>query len=154
MKEGRKRVLALFCLVGLGIPTTLLAFMLIARYGPWSLDRAEVTQGTLNLAAACVAAAGLAAWAFFDLYLFGRLWKIFPHIGDREKAWSYADGVFVLQGVGSSMASVLGVFFFLFSGDFARGAALAALSYLFALFEVARFPARMERVEETIERMG
>lgn len=144
----------MFCLVGMGIPTALLAFMLVAHYGPWSLDRAEVTAGTLNLAAACVAAGGAIAWAFFDFYLYGRLWKLFPYLGDREKGWSYADGVFVLQGVGSSMSSVLGMFFFLFSGDLVRGMALVAMSYLLALVEVFRFPARMDRVEETIERMG
>jgi hypothetical protein len=52
------------------------------------------------------------------------------------------------------MASGLGVFFYLFTGDYARGALLVGLSFSLALVESAMFPNRIADVELAIERMG
>jgi len=151
-KEGRA-VFRRFCLISLGIPSVLLAFTAAMFLSPWAIERAEVTPGVLTAAAACLAAAGIVIWAFFSFFLYRRLWKVFPHIGDREKGWSYAEGVFGLLGVGTSMTSVLANFYYLFSGDFNRSAVLFALSYLLALVEAFRFPARIADVEDTIAGM-
>jgi hypothetical protein len=151
-KEG-KAVFRRFCLIGLGIPTVLLAFTTALYLSPWAIGRAEVAPGTLTMIAACLAAAGLAIWAFFSLYLYRRLWKVFPHIGDREKGWSYAEGVFGLLGVGTSMTSVLANFYYLFTGDFNRSAVIFGLSYLLAILEAFRFPLRIADIEDTFEEM-
>jgi hypothetical protein len=151
-KEG-KAVFRRFCLISLGIPTVLLAFTAALYLSPWAIGRAEVTSGTLTAAAACLGAAGIIIWAFFSLYLYHRLWKVFPHIGDREKGWSYTEGVFGLLGVGTSMTSVLANFYYLFTGDFNRSAVLFALSYLLAVVEAFRFPIRIADVEDTLEEM-
>ncbi|MEW6555409.1 MAG: hypothetical protein AB1384_14120 [Actinomycetota bacterium] len=151
-KEG-KAVFKRLCLIALGIPSVLLAFVVVLYLSPWAMEQAEVTQGVLTIAAACLGAAGLAIWAFFSFYLYRRLWKVFPHVGDREKAWSYAEGVFGLLGVGTSTTSVLANFYYLFSGDIKRSAALFALSYLLAVVEAFRFPMRMADIEDTIMEM-
>jgi len=151
-KEG-KAVLRRFCLISLGIPSALLIFSAVLFLSPAAIEQADVTAGVLTIAAACLAAAGIAIWAFFSLYLYRRLWKVFPHIGDSEKGWSYAEGVFGLLGVGTSMTSVLANFYYLFSGDFNRAAVLFGLSYLMAIVELFRFPVRLADVEETITEM-
>jgi hypothetical protein len=151
-KEG-KAVFKRFCLIALGIPSVLLAFVVALYLSPWAIERAEVTQGLLSIAAVCLGAAGLAIWAFFSFYLYRRLWRVFPHMGDRDKAWSYAEGVFGLLGVGTSMTAVLANFYYLFSGDIGRSAALFALSYLLAAIEAFRFPARVADIEDTVMEM-
>lgn len=151
-KEG-KAVFKRFCLIALGIPSVLLAFTVALFLSPWAIEGAEVSEGVLTVAAACMAAAGIAIWAFFSFYLYRRLWKVFPHIGDSEKGWSYAEGVFGLVGVGTSMTSVLAMFYYLFSGDFNRSAMLFALSYLLAVVEAFRFPTRIADIEDTITEM-
>lgn len=151
-KEG-KAVFMRFCLIALGIPSVLLAFTVALFLSPWAIEPAEVTEGVLTIAALCLAAAGVAIWAFFSFYLYRRLWKVFPHIGDSEKGWSYAEGVFGLLGVGTSMTSLLANFYYLFSGDFTRSAVLFALSYLLAFVEAFRFPMRIADVEDTIAEM-
>lgn len=148
-QEGRK-VFLRFCLIGFGIPLVLLAFVLALYYLPWSIERARVSETTLNVAAACVAVLGMAFWAFFGQFLYRRLWRVFAHIADSERAWSYAEGVFGLMGVGVSMPSVLGVLFLLFTGDFSRSLALVGLSFLLAAGESFRFPGRIAEVERTI----
>jgi hypothetical protein len=151
-KEG-KEVFKRFCLIGVGIPLVLLIFISAIYLSPWAVKKAEATKGTLNLAAFGLAAAGLAIWAFFSFLLYRRLWKIFPHIAEKEKGWSYAEGTFGLLGVGVSMASVLGVFYYLFSGDYARGAMIIALSFVLALVEATMFPNRIADVEQLIAGM-
>lgn len=153
MSKEAKAVFWRFCLIGLGIPTALLAFTAALVVSPWAIERAEVAAGTLTAAAACLAAAGLAIWAFFSFVLYKRLWKIFPHVGDSEKGWSYAEGAFGLMGVGTSMTAVLACFYYLFSGDFSRGALLFALSYIMAAVEAFRFPTRIADVEDIIAEM-
>ncbi len=148
LSEEGKKVFGRFCLIALGIPTALLAFCAVLHLTPWAVERTEVGAGTLNLVAGGLAAGGVAAWAFFALYLYGRLWRLFPYIGEREKGWSYAEGVFGLTGVGTSMASVLGMFYYLFSGDLGRAALLFGLSYALAAVEAARFPARIADIED------
>ena len=147
--EG-KRVFVRLCVIALGIPTALLAFCAALRFSPWAVERTGATAAMLNLAAGCLAVGGLLAWAFFSLYLYRRLWKLFPYIGDREKGWSYAEGVFGLTGVGTSMSSVLGLFYYLFSGDFGRAALLFAISYALAALEAGRFPSRIDDVEDAL----
>jgi len=154
MNEGGKGVFKRFCLIGFGIPAVLLVFTLGLYLSPWAVERAEATAGTLNIAAACLAVAGIAIWAFFSFYIYRRLWKVFPHIGDKEKGWSYAQGVFGLLGVGTSMTAVLATFYYLFSGDFNRSAILFGLSCLLACMECFRFPTRIADVEDTITEMG
>lgn len=139
------------CLIAWGIPVVLLAFMAFMEFSPWKAEGAHVNRLTLNLAAAGLAAAGLAAWAFFTLYLYRRLWKVFPYVGRGEKAWTYAEGVFGLQGVGASMSSVLGIFLYLFGGGFWRAVILASLSLLLAAVETARFPLRAAEVEDLLK---
>ncbi len=151
-REG-KSVFKRFCLIGLGIPSVLLAFAAALFLSPWAMERTGATPGALTATAACLAAAGVAVWAFFSFYLYRRLWNVFPHIGEKEKGWSYAEGVFGLLGVGTSMASVLALFYYLFSGDFNRGAVLFALSYLLAMVEAFRFPTRIADIEDTLAEM-
>lgn len=150
--EG-KGVFKRLCLISLGIPAVLLAFTLSLYLSPWAIERAETSTSLLNTAAACLAVAGIVIWAFFSFYLYRRLWKVFPHLGDKEKGWSYAQGVFGLLGVGTSMTSVLATFYYLFSGDFNRSAILFALSCLLACVEFFRFPTRIADVEEIIAEM-
>lgn len=151
-REGRD-VYKRFCLISMGIPAALLMLVLAFRFCPWAIQRSQVSSLTLNIAAVCLAAAGLGIWAFFNRVLYRRLWKIFPYIAQREKAWSYTEGVFGLLGVGSSMVSVLGVFFYLFTGDLSRSVVLIALAFILALYESARFPARLSEVERIISEM-
>lgn len=151
-REG-KAIFGRFCLISLGIPTVLLVFTSALFLSAWAVEKAEVSAGTLTVAAACLAAAGLAVWAFFSLFLYRRLWRVFPHVGDSERGWSYAEGVFGLLGVGTSMVSVLACLYYLFSGDFSRGAVLFGLSYFLAVFEAFRFPVRITGVEDIIAEM-
>jgi len=148
-QEGRN-ILKKFCLIAYGIPAVLLVFLLILYFSPWDIDQAQVSTRTLNVATACLAVAGVAMWAFFSHLMYRRLWKVFPYIADRDKAWSYAEGVFGLLGVGASMMSVLGVFYYLFSGDILRSIILITLSFVLAAIETARFPARFDEVEKII----
>jgi hypothetical protein len=148
-KEGN-RVFKRFCLIALGIPSVLLVFTVIVYFSPWAADRAEISVAALNIWTACMAAAGLAAWAFFSFLLYRRLWKVFPYLGDPEKGWSYAEGVYGLLGVGTSMAAVLAMFFYLFSGDFNRSVILFAVSYFLAGVEAVRFPGRIADIEDII----
>ena len=151
-QEGRN-ILKKYCLIALGIPSVLLVFTLILYFSPVDIDRAQVSTTTLNVIAACFAAAGVAMWAFFSHLMYRRLWKVFPYIAERDKAWSYAEGVFGLLGVGASMNSVLGVLYYLFTGDIARCIVLIVLSFVLALVETARFPARFDEVERVIAEM-
>jgi hypothetical protein len=115
-KEG-KTVFKKFCLVGLGFPAVLFAFITAAYLSPWALDRAQVTSNVLNLVALAMAAAALAIWAFFSFLLYRRLWKLFPHVSQKDKGWTYAEATFILLGVGVMIASVLGVFLYVLTGD-------------------------------------
>lgn len=153
MEIGKRRVLTRMCLIAWGIPLVLLAFVAVMELSPWKMESARASRLTLNLVAAALAAAGLAAWAFFSLYLYRRLWNVFPHVGRSEKAWTYAEGVFGLLGVGAGMSSVLSVFLYLFGGGFWRSVLLACLSLVLAGVETARFPVRAAEVEDLLEDM-
>ena len=150
MAEEKKKVLLRLCVIGWGIPAVLLAFIVFLSLSPWSVRRTGMGSASLNAITAALAAVGLAAWAFFNLYLYRRLWKLFPYIGDSEKGWTYAEGVFGLQGVGTSMSSVLGMFLYLFTGDMRRGVLVAAVSLALIVLEMARFPGRIAEVEDVI----
>jgi hypothetical protein len=154
VSNGSKGVFKRFCLISMGIPSVLLAFCAALYFSPWAIEHTAMSKTSLTWAAVGIAAGGLAIWAFFSFYMYRRLWKVFPHIGDKEKGWSYAEGVFGLLGVGTSMTSVLATFFYLFSGDFKRSVVLFALSYLLAAVEAARYPARIADVEDTLMGMG
>lgn len=154
MKVERKKVLLRMCLIAWGIPAVLLVFMIALRLSPWAVQSAHVSQASLNLVLVCLAVVGLANWVFFGTYLYRRLWKVFPYLGEREKGWTYAEGVFGLQGVGASMSSVLGMFMYLFGGGFWRAVLLVAVSMGLAILETARFPLRVAEVEDLIEGMG
>ncbi len=147
--EGRK-VFKRFCLIGFGIPTALLIFIAVLYISPWALATRNASKAGLNIAAGCLAAAGLLIWAFFSFVLYRRLWKAFPYIAEKEKGWSFAEGSFGLVGVGASMPSVLGVFYYLLTGGFSRGALIIALSFVLGLIEAARFPTRIDEVEQII----
>ncbi|MGQ9474726.1 MAG: hypothetical protein ACUVT4_03845 [Actinomycetota bacterium] len=151
METGKKRVFTRMCLIAWGIPAVLLAFTTAMELSPWKAEPAQVDRLALDLSAAGLAAAGLGAWAFFSLYLYRRLWKLFPHVGRGEKAWTYAEGVFGLQGVGTGMSSVLSVFLYLFGGGYWRAAILASLSLVLAAVETGRFPLRAAEVEDLLE---
>lgn len=150
--EGRK-VFKRFGLIGFGIPTVLLIFISALYLSPWALARAKASVAVLNITAGALAAAGLLIWAFFSFLLYRRLWKAFSYISEKEKGWTFAEGAFGLVGVGTSMCSVLGVFYYLFTGDYSRGAVLAAISFALALTESARFPVRIDDVEQIISEM-
>ncbi|OFW56929.1 MAG: hypothetical protein A2Y75_07155 [Candidatus Solincola sediminis] len=145
--EGR-RVFKRFLLIGFGIPAVLLIFISVLYLSPWALARSSASNAMLNLAAVCLAFAGLLIWAFFSFLLYRRLWKAFPYIAEKEQGWSFAEGSFGLIGVGVSMASVLGIFYYLFTGDFKRGALITALSFILGFIEAARFPARIDEIEQ------
>jgi len=154
MSQERRSIFKKFCLIAFGIPAALLAFTLILYLTPLDVDQAQVTTAALNVAAACLAAAGAAMWGFFSYLMYRRLWKIFPYIAEKDRAWSYAEGVFGLLGVGSSLMSVLGVFYYLFTGDITRSIILIVLSLVLALVETARFPSRLNQVERLIAGTG
>jgi hypothetical protein len=151
-KEGRK-VFKRFGLISFGIPAVLLIFISILYVSPWALARSSASKNVLNITAVALAAAGLLVWAFFSFLMFRRLWKAFPYIAEKEKGWTFAEGSFGLVGVGASMPSVLGVFFYLFTGDYVRGSLIIALSFVLALLESARFPARIDEMEQIIAEM-
>jgi uncharacterized membrane protein len=151
--EG-KGVFKRLCLISLGIPAVLAAFTTALYLSPWAMERTKTSTGLLNVATACLAVAAVAIWAFFSFYLYRRLWKIFPHIGDKEKGWSYAQGVFGLLGVGTSMTAVLATFYYLLTGDFNRSMLLFALSCLLACVEFFTFPTRIADVEDIIAGMA
>ncbi len=153
MAEGKKKVFLRLCLIGWGIPLILLPFIVFLALSPWSVRRAELSAASINAVTAALAAVGLAAWGFFNLYLYRRLWRLFPHLGNTEKGWTYAEGVFGLQGVGTSMSSVLGVFLYLFSGDAWRSVLVALISLALIVLEMARFPGRIAEVEDIVTRM-
>lgn len=150
MAEEKKRAFLRLCTIGWGIPIVLLAFIIFLAVSPWSVRRTGMGSASLNLLTAALTAAGLAAWAFFNLYLYRRLWKLFPYLGDSEKGWTYAEGVFGLQGVGTSMSSVLGMFLYLFTGDVWRGVLVAVVSLVLIVLEMARFPGRIAEVEDVV----
>ena len=151
-REGRV-VFRIFCLIGMGIPVVLFVFVTALFFSPWAISKAQVSNSVLNIAMIGLAAGGLIIWLFFSFLLYRRLWKLFPYIAEKEKGWSYAEGTFGLVGVGASMSSVLGVFYYLLSGDFSRSLALIAFSLLLALVESAMFPNRIADVEEIIAGM-
>ena len=153
LSDDGKRVFRKFCLIGIGIPLLDLAIISILYFSPWSIGRAEVSGGVLNLVAAGLAVTGLAIWAFFSFVIYRRLWKIFPYISEKEKGWSFAEGTFGYVGVGVFSSSVLGVFYYLFSGEYYRGLALIALSFVLFLVEAAMFPNRIAEVESVVARM-
>jgi hypothetical protein len=153
MSREVKVVFKRFCLIAFGIPAVLLAFTAALFLSPWAIERAEMTAGTLNIVTVCLAAAGVALWAFFSLFLYRRLWRLFPHIGEKQKGWSYAEGVFGLLGVGTSLSSVLANLYYLFTGDFIRSAVLYGISFLLAVFEASRYPGRISDIESTIAEM-
>lgn len=153
MSEEKKKIFLRLCLIGWGIPVILLAFIVFLALSPWSVRRAALGRASLNAVTAALAAVGLATWAFFNLYLYRRLWNLFPHIGDAEKGWTYAEGVFGLQGVGTSMSSVLGLFLYLFSGDAWRSALVVVISLALIVLEMARFPGRIAEVEDMVTGM-
>jgi hypothetical protein len=150
--EGRK-VFKRYILISFGIPAVLLIFISILYFSPWALPRSHASIRALNLTAALLAGAGLLIWIFFTFYLFRRLWKAFPYIAEKEKGWSFAEGSFGLVGVGVSMSSVLGVFYYLFTGDYSRAVLVIGLSFVLGLLESARFPARIDEVEQIISEM-
>jgi hypothetical protein len=151
-QEGRN-IFKRYCLIALGIPSVLLVFVLVLYFSPWEIDQAQVSTSTLNVVAACFAAVGVAMWAFFSHLMYRRLWKVFPYIAERDKAWSYTEGVFGLLGVGVSLMSTLGVLYYLFTGDITRSIVLILLSFALALVEIARFPTRLEEVKKNIAEM-
>jgi hypothetical protein len=148
-REG-KGIFKKFCVIAYGIPAVLLAFTLILYFSPWDIDRTQASNAMLNVTAACLAAAGVGIWAFLGHLMYRRLWRIFPYIAEPERAWSYAEGVFGLLGVGASMMSVLGVFYYLFTGDIMRSIIFMVLSFMLAVVETARFPGRLDEVERII----
>ncbi len=154
MHKERRKVFSRMSLIAWGIPAVLLVFTVVLEVSPWSIRQAQVGGRALNLVLICLAAGGLSIWAFFSLYLYGRLWKVFPYVGDAEKGWVYAEGVFGLQGVGCSMSSVLGVFLYLFGGGFWRALVMVSISFCLAIWETARFPLRIADVEELLGGMG
>lgn len=154
MQREKRKIFSRMCLIAWGIPAVLLVFTVVLEVSPWAVRQAQVGSRTLNLVLIGMAVAGLSIWAFFNLYLYGRLWKVFPYVGDAEKGWVYAEGVFGLQGVGCSMSSVLGVFLYLFGGGFWRGLVMVSISFCLALWETARFPLRIADVEDLLEGMG
>lgn len=153
ISEEGKRVFKRLCVIALASPTVFLAFVLIA-HASFSPQRVGASSRSLNLTAAGLALAGLTIYLFFSALLYRRLWRLFPHIGDKEKGWSYAEGVFGLIGVGTMMPSVLGVLYYVIARDLLRGIILIALSYLLAVVEGVRFPGRIAEVEDALERMG
>jgi hypothetical protein len=153
LSEEGKKVFKKFCLIGTGIPAVLLAFISILFFSPWALDEAQVSSVVLNLSTIGLAAAGLIIWAFFSFVVYKRLWRMFPDISEKEKGWSYAEGTFGYVGVGVSTSSVLGVFYYLFSGDYYRSVFLIALSIVLFTVESAMFPNRIAEVENAVAGM-
>lgn len=154
ISEEGKEVFKKSCLIGLGIPAVLTTFILAIHFSPWGPEPGTAPAGTLNAVMAGLIVAGLAMWAFFSQLLYRRLWKIFPHIGDVEKCWSFAQGVFGLLGVGACMSSVLAVFYYLFTGDLGRSMVLCGLAFALTVVEMLRFPGRIADVEDVIAGMG
>lgn len=143
--EGaRRRILLHFTLVALGIPLVLgiatLVFELVA-------DRPTSQSATvLYLVVAGLGLVGLGAWAFFSIFMFGRLWKVFEQVSGPEKLWDFVDGTYLLVGVGISLVAAIAVFYYMFTAHFMGSAALFALAGVLYLLELARFSARVSGI--------
>lgn len=98
----------------------------------------------LSAVAAGLAAVGCGFWAFFSYLVFGRLWKVFDAVSSREKVWDFLEGSYLFIGVGISLVGALGVFYFVFTGDFARSLFLFGLSAALFILEGLRFRSRVE----------
>ncbi len=91
-----------------------------------------------------MAAVGCGFWAFFSFFVFGRLWKVFEKVSSREKVWEFMEGSYLFIGVGISLVAALGVFYFIFTGDFARSLFLFGLAGVLYGLEALRFRTRVE----------
>ncbi len=127
----------------MGIPlvlfTATLVFHLVGK-----VRATSASPTVLSLATAGLAVLGVGFWAFFSFLVFGRLWKMFDTISSREKVWEFLDGSYLFIGVGLSLVASLGVFYFIFTGDFARALFLFGLSLALYAFEALRFRTRVE----------
>ncbi len=129
--------------MGLGIPLVLfvatLVFHLIGKVKVTSQSGAVLSAVTAGLAVV-----GCGFWAFFSYLVFGRLWKVFETVSSSEKVWEFMEGSYLFIGVGISLVAALGVFYFIFTGDFARSIFLFGLSAALFVFEGLRFRTRVE----------
>ncbi len=98
----------------------------------------------LSLVTAGLALVGCGFWAFFSYLIYGRLWKVFETVSSREKVWDFLEGSYLFVGVGISLVAALGVFYFIFTGDFARALFLFGLSAVLYIVEAVRFRTRVE----------
>jgi len=129
--------------VGLGIPLVLFAATLVFHL----VGKVKVSthSGTvLSAVAAGLAVVGCGFWAFFSFLVFGRLWKVFDTVSSRDKVWEFLEGSYLFIGVGISLVAALGVFYFIFTGDFARSLFIFGLSAALFIFEALRFRTRVE----------
>lgn len=129
--------------MGVGIPLVLfvatLVFHLVGK-----IKTTSASAAVLSIATAGLALVGVGFWAFFSFLIFGRLWKLFETVSSREKVWEFLDGSYLFIGVGLSLVAALGVFYFIFTGDFARSLFLFGLSAALYTFEALRFRTRAE----------
>jgi hypothetical protein len=142
-----KRVFLRFLVIGLGIPLVLLAASTII-YFSHPVERKQLSPTFFSLITLGLAAAGAIIWIFFSKILYHRLWTVFGHLPELQDAWTFAEGVYGLIGVGISLSSALGLLYYLISGDFLRSLFLHALAVLLLAIEVSRFLPRMDRLEE------
>jgi hypothetical protein len=131
----------------LGIPVVLFAVTLTFEL----LGKSRTPQQSslvLSAVTAGLALAGLAIWAFFSFFVFGRLWKVFDQIVSPEKLWEFLEGGYLFIGVGISLTAAIGVFYFIISGDFTRASVLFGLAGLLYLVELVRFGARTDEITQ------
>lgn len=127
----------------MGIPLVLFVATLVFHLvGKVKTTSASAT--ILSLATAGLALVGCGFWAFFSYLVYGRLWKVFETVSSRDKVWEFLEGSYLFVGVGISLVAALGVFYFIFTGDFARALFLFGLSAALYLVEALRFRTRVE----------
>ncbi len=144
---GRSKVLARLLVIGLGIPSVILVMELAIQFTAEE-KAVRYASGARWLIVALLALLGAACWALFGQVLYRRLWSIYSLSPDSQDAWSFAEGAYGLIGVGISLNSVIGFFYYAVNRDPAGSFVLFGLALALLAAELLRFPGRMDELEE------
>jgi hypothetical protein len=146
----QRKILVRFLVIGLGIPVVLCVMELIIYFATEQKDMRYAT-GTSWLIVAGLAVLSVACWAFFSQLLYRRLWDLLSHAPDSQDPWSFAEGAYGFVGVGISLSSVMGFFYYLINRDLAGSLCLYGLALILLGVELSRFLKRMDELEERIK---
>ncbi len=143
----QRKILARFLVIGLGIPLVLLVMELVIQFATEEKAMRYVS-GTRWLIIGCLLLVGLGCWALFSQLLYPRLWALYSHSRDTQDVWSFAEGTYGFIGVGISLSSVIGFFYYVVNRDFAGSLCLYGLALVLLAVELSRFLKRMDQLEE------